>query len=160
MRSIKGIINLANLRTMFGYLLDEIEFTANEKSLSTKARGENIEKFVEKRLTLDKNLLWAKYFHKMAHHQTTTDQTKINELKIILRYKYELMTPSKGIINLANLRTKFDYLFEKIEFTASVSMHNNHVKISHILYMHSSFFCHLLICHRSINACNCSKYCN
>ena len=32
MRSSKGIISLANLRTMFGYLFEEIEFTANAKS--------------------------------------------------------------------------------------------------------------------------------
>ena len=39
MRPSKGIINLANLRTMFGYLFEEIEFTANAKSLSAKERG-------------------------------------------------------------------------------------------------------------------------
>ena len=32
MRPSKGIINLANLTTMFGYLFEEIEFTANAKS--------------------------------------------------------------------------------------------------------------------------------
>ena len=60
-------------------------------------------KFVEKKLTSDKNLFPAKCFHKMLYHQTTTNQTKINELKIILCYKCELMRPSKGVINLANL---------------------------------------------------------
>ena len=84
MRQGKGIINLANLRTMFDYLFEEIEFTANAKSLSAKERGESTGKFVEKKLTLDKNLLSAKYFHKMLYHQTTTNQTKINELKITL----------------------------------------------------------------------------
>ena len=79
----------------------------------------NLSKFVDKKLTLDKNLSLAKYFHKMLYHQTTTNQTKINELKIILCYKCELMRPSKGIINLANLRTMFGYLFEEIEFTAN-----------------------------------------
>ena len=39
----------------------------------------------------------------MLYHQTTTNQAKINELKIILCHKYELMRQSKGIINLANL---------------------------------------------------------
>ena len=39
MRQSKSIINLANLRTMFGYLSEEIEFTANAKSLSAKERG-------------------------------------------------------------------------------------------------------------------------
>ena len=43
-------------------------------------------KFVEKKFTLDKNILPAKYFHKMLYHQTTTNQTKINELKITLCY--------------------------------------------------------------------------
>ena len=50
----------------------------------------------------------------MLYHQTTTNQTKINELKIILCYKYELMRLSKSIINLANLGTMFGYLFEEI----------------------------------------------
>ena len=49
----------------------------------------------------------------MLYHQTTTNKTKINELKIVLCYNYELMRPSKGIINLANLRTMFGYLFEE-----------------------------------------------
>ena len=51
----------------------------------------------------------------MLHDQTTTNQTKVNALKIILCYKYELMRQGKGIINLANLRTMFGYLFEEIE---------------------------------------------
>ena len=42
-----------------------------------------------------------------------------NELKIVFSYNYELMRPSKDIINLANLRTMFGYLFEEIEFTAN-----------------------------------------
>ena len=102
MRPSKGIINLANLRTMFGYLFEEIEFAANAKSLSAKEMGGGIGKFVEKSLTLDKNLLLVKYFHKMIYHQTSPNQTKINELKIILCYKCELMIPSKDIINLGN----------------------------------------------------------
>ena len=40
-------------------------------------------------------------FHKMLYHQTTTNQTKIIELKTIPFY--ELMRPSKSIINLANV---------------------------------------------------------
>ena len=32
MRPSKGFINLANLRFMFGYLFEEIEFTANAKN--------------------------------------------------------------------------------------------------------------------------------
>ena len=43
----------------------------------------------------------------MLCHQTTTNQTKMNELKIVLYCNYELMRPSKGIINLADLRTMF-----------------------------------------------------
>ena len=50
---------------------------------------------------------------------STTNQTKINELKIIPSYNYELIRPSKDIINLANLRTMFECLFEEIEFTAN-----------------------------------------
>ena len=83
--------------------------------MSAKERGGGTGKFAEKSLTLDKNLLSAKYFPNMFYHQTTTNQTKISELKI----KCELMRPSTGIINLANLRTMFGYLFEEIEFTAS-----------------------------------------
>ena len=115
MRLSTGIVNLANLRTIFGYLFEEIEFTANTKSLPAKERGGGTGRFVEKSLTLGKNLLSAKYFPKMLYHQTTTNQTKINELKIILCYKCELMRPSKGIINLANLRTIFGYLFDKVQ---------------------------------------------
>ena len=102
----------------------------------------------------------------MLYHQTTTNQTKINELKIILCYKCELMRPSKGITNLAVLRTMFGYLFEEIEFTANakssmqVSPCTTAMQKFHTSYMRSSFFCHLLICHHSINASNCSKYCN
>ena len=87
--------------------------------MSAKARGGGTGKSVEKKLTFDKNLLLVKNFHKMLYHQTTTNQTKKNELKIILSYKYGLMRPSKGIINLDNLRTMFGYLFEEIKFTAN-----------------------------------------
>ena len=83
--------------------------------MSVKARDWGTGKFVDKKLTLYKNLFSAKYFHKMLYHQTSINQTKINELKIILCYKYELMRQSKGIIILANLRT----MFEDIEFTAN-----------------------------------------
>ena len=117
-------------------------------------------KFVEKKLTLDKNLLSAKYFHKMLYHQTTTNQTKINELKIILCYKYELMRQSKGIMKGTNLRTMFGYLFKESEFKFKASPCTTAMQKFHTSYMHSSFFCHLLICHHSINASNCSKYCN
>ena len=76
------------------------------------------------------------------------------------------MRPSKGIISLTNLRTMFDYLFEEIEFTANaessmqVSPCTTAMQKFHTSYMHSSILCHLLICHHSINASNCSKYCN
>ena len=82
--------------------------------MAAKERSGGTGKFVEKKSTLDKNLLWAKYFHKMLYHQITTNQTKINELRIILCCKCEMMRPSKGIINLANRRTMFGYLFEEI----------------------------------------------
>ena len=71
--------------------------------MSAKERGRGTGKFVDKKLTVGKNLFLAQYFHKMLYHETTTNQTKINELKIILCYKCELMRPSKGVINLANL---------------------------------------------------------
>ena len=44
-------------------------------------------------------------------YQTTTNQTKINELKTILFFDYELMRPGKCIINLANLKTMFFWWF-------------------------------------------------
>ena len=134
--------------------------------MSAKERGGDTGKFVEKKLTLDKNLLSAKYFHKVLYHQTTTNQTKINELRITLCCKCELTRPSKGIINLAKLKTIFSYLFKESEFTANakssmqVSPCTTAMQKFHTSYMHSSFFCHLLICHHSINASNCSKYCN
>ena len=136
------------------------------KNFSAKERGAGTGKFVEKKFTLDKNLLSAKYLHKVLSHQTTTNQTKINELRITLCYKCELMRPSQGIINLANLKTMFSYLFKESEFTANaissmqVSPRTTAMQKFHTSYMHSSFFCHLLICHHSINASNCSKYCN
>ena len=134
--------------------------------MSAKERGGSTGKFTEQKLTLDKNLLLAKYFHKMLYHQTATNQTKINELKYTPCYKCELMRLSKGIINLANLRTMFSFLFKESEFTANakssmqVSPCTTAMQKFHTSYMHSSFFCHLLICHHSINARNCSKYCN
>ena len=75
------------------------------------------------------------------------------------------MRPSKGFINLANLRFMFGYLFEEIEFTANAknSMQvfscTTAMQKFHTSYMNSSFFCHLLMCHRSTNTSNCSKYC-
>ena len=72
------------------------------------------------------------------------------------------MRPSKGITNLAVLRTMFGYLFEEIEFTANakssmqVSPCTTAMQKFHKCYMRSSSFCHLLICHHSINAGNCS----
>ena len=47
----------------------------------------------------------------MLYHQTTTNQTKKNELKTIPCYKYELMRPSKGIVNLSNLKIMFIWTF-------------------------------------------------
>ena len=76
------------------------------------------------------------------------------------------MRSSKGIINLANVGTMFGYLFVKIEFTANAksSIQASPCKTTmrkfYTSYMHSNFFCHLLICHHNINASNCSKYCN
>ena len=133
--------------------------------MSAKEIGEGTAKFVEKKLTWDKSLFSAKYFHKMLYHQTTTSQKKINELKIILSYKCELMQ-SKGIINLAVLRTMFAYLFGEIKFTANakssmeVSPCTTAMQKFCTSYMHSSSFCNLLICYHSINVSNCSKYCN
>ena len=49
----------------------------------------------------------------MLYYQTTTNQTKINELKIILCYKDELTRSSKGIADLANLKFLFGRLFEE-----------------------------------------------
>ena len=46
----------------------------------------------------------------MFYHQTTINETKINELKTIACYKYKLMRPSKRIVNLANLKVMFIWL--------------------------------------------------
>ena len=76
------------------------------------------------------------------------------------------MRPSRDIINLANLRPMFGYLFKGSEFTANaksskqVSPCTTAIQKFHTSYMHSSFFCHLLICPHSTNASNFSKYCN
>ena len=43
----------------------------------------------------------------MLYHQFTINQTKINELETIPCHRYELMRPSKRIINLANLKVMF-----------------------------------------------------
>ena len=123
-------------------------------------------KFVEKKFTLDKNILPAKYFHKMLYHQTTTNQTKINELKIMLcyNYNYELMRPSKGIINLANLRTMVIYLsklnllqMQKVQFNW---FHAQQPCTTLTRLICTAVFSALLICHHRISASNCSKYCN
>ena len=134
--------------------------------MPAKKRVGGTGKFVEKKFILDTNLLLAKYFHKMLCYQTTANQTKINELKIILCYNYELMKPSKSIIILANFLTMFGYLFEEIEFPANakssihVSPCTTTMQKFHTSYMNSSFSCHLSICHHSINASICSKYYN
>ena len=131
-------------------------------------RGRGTGKLVEKKLTFEKNLLSAIYFPNSQNASSSNyrNQTKINELKIPPCYECELMKPSKRIINLANLRTMFGYLFKESEFTANaessmqVSPCTTAMQKFHTSYMHSSFFCHLLICPTSINASNCSKYCN
>ena len=64
--------------------------------MPAKERGRSTGRTFDKKLTLGKNILLA-----------------------ILCYKYQLMRPSKGFINLANLRFMFGYLFEEIEFTAN-----------------------------------------
>ena len=101
----------------------------------------------------------------MHYHQATTNQTKMNKLEIIPCYKYELMRPGKVMVNLANLKIMFGRLFEEIEFTANSK---SSIKVSPYTtamqkiqtYIHGSFFCPVLICHHSINASNCSNYCN
>ena len=72
-----------------------------------------------------------------------------------------MMRSTKGIINLGNLRTMFGYLFDEIEFanaksSMQVSPCTTAMQKFHKCYMRSSSFCHLLICHHSINAGNCS----
>ena len=67
------------------------------------------------------------------------------------------MRQIKGIIKLANLRTMFGYLFKRSEFTANakgsmqVSPCTTAMQKFHTCYMHS---------HHSLNASNCSNYCN
>ena len=103
---------------------------------------------------------------KTLYHQTYYKPNKKNDLKNILCYKYELMRPSKGIVNLVNLKIMCGCLFGKIKFTTNA---RSSMKVSpcttvmqkfYIPCMHSSFFYNLLICHHNINASSCSKYCN
>ena len=70
-----------------------------------------------------------------------------------------MMRSTKGIINLGNLRTMFGYLFDEIEFanaksSMQVSPCTTAMQKFHTSYMHSSFFCNLLIYHYTINASN------
>ena len=46
---------------------------------------------------MGENLL---YFYKILYIQTTINPTKINEVKTVLRYRYELMRPRIGIVIL------------------------------------------------------------
>ena len=43
------------------------------------------------------NLLSAKYVQKMLYHQTTTNQTKINELKTIVSFLQEQFYKNKSL---------------------------------------------------------------
>ena len=86
----------------------------------------------------------------MLYHQTVTEQTKINELRTIPCYKHELMRPSKSIINLANLKIMFIWLFfEEMEFTANakslmqVFPCTTAMQKFYASYMHISVLCHL-----------------
>ena len=56
---------------------------------------------------------------KTLYHQTYYKPNKKNDLKNILCYKYELMRPSKGIVNLVNLKIMCGCLFGKIKFTTN-----------------------------------------
>ena len=73
---------------------------------------------------------------------------------------------NQDIINQANLRIMFGYLFKESEFTANVkssmqvSPCTTAMQKFQTFHVHGSFFCHLLICHHSINVSNFSKYCN
>ena len=74
---------------------------------------------------------------------------------------------SESIVN--RLISKFCLLgplIEKIKFTANAKISMQVTPCTAAMqklytsYMHGSFFCHLLICHHSINTSKCSKYCN
>ena len=43
------------------------------------------------------------YFHQIIYSETTINPTKINEVKTVPCYGYELMKPSTGITNLPSL---------------------------------------------------------
>ena len=132
--------------------------------MSAKQGGGGQGKSVKKRQ--DRNLLSAKYFRKMLYHQTVTEQTKINELKTIRCYKHELMRPSKGIINFANLKVMFIWLFfEEIELTANakslmqVFPCTAAMQKFHASYMNISVLCHFFDM-SSQHISNRSKYFN
>ena len=46
------------------------------REFAAKEKGGGTGKFVDKKLTSDKNLFPAKYFYKMLYHQTTTNKQK------------------------------------------------------------------------------------
>ena len=102
----------------------------------------------------------------MHYHQTATNQTRVNELKIISCYKYELTGSRKGISKLVNLKIMFDWLLEESKFTADTKSSMQVTRCTAAMqnlntsYMHSSFFCRLLTCHHCRNASDCSKNCN
>ena len=50
----------------------------------------------------------------MLYHQITTNRKRINGLITIPCYKYELVRPSKGIVNLANLKIIFGVYLKKL----------------------------------------------
>ena len=69
----------------------------------------------------------------MFYHQTTINETKINELKTIACYKYELMRPSKRIVNLANLKVMFIWLFFFLKSLNLLQMEKVQCKCLHTL---------------------------
>ena len=64
----------------------------------------------------------AKYFHKIVYHQVIMNPRKIKELKTMPCYKYKLIRPIIGTVNLANLKIMFSWVQIKFTTNAKKSM--------------------------------------
>ena len=53
--------------------------------------------------TLDKNLLYAKCFHRTLYHDTTINLTETKKVKTVPCYKHKLMRPRIGVANLQKI---------------------------------------------------------
>ena len=94
--------------------------------------GRGQDNSVKKSELRKKNLSSAKHLHKILYHQATTNPKKIKELKTMPCYKYNLMRPSIGTINLANLKIMFSWrnrIYCKCKNFNANNIHNFQLKL-------------------------------